>query len=518
MANRLDYFFKQPVTEAELDLGFKLLEDADRLIVADLGLTGVISGGVATEHSPVADLTVDLTGPFLSHSPQGERVAYVPAQTVDLSIDNLGASTDPPTPTFERIVSLFVKFDRTLSDPRLDGASQTIFFNQAESFKFFVTQGAEAAPGTPTPPPLEADGLLLADVTLTSGQTQILNADLDTARRQEVNFGRADQISVVDNFPNILSVVTDVQETLEALAAADQTIIGKLLIGRTAAPTAGFALEVDAVSPEFIHLHDPSTELVAGKGTGLHLAFTAGATHLLVADIVDLDSFSLDLSGAIAPPTQGKGHIRADMYSGHAAAAQTTPKMHLLATTSAPRLIDFFSGPVGAKVFDTKIKVGELETQLSGGIKALLGNIVATVGDLISTAGKITALGLVQGSGFVPINDVRNSTLDALEALRLNKGQLTGAVARVDAAGALVGANDVNVASITDNGTGDHTVNFDRNHNDADYIVQVSLDGGGAGRITVGTTAVGSVQVLTFDTSDVAADRAFHLTTVGVLV
>ncbi len=516
--DRLDYFFKQAVTEAELDLGFANSEQADRDIVADLGLTGIISGGIVTQHAPTADLTVDATGPFLSHSPQGERMQYVPNQTVDLSVDNLSASTAVGTPGNAKIVSLFMKFDRTLTDPRLDGASQTVFFDQAESFKFFVVQGAEDTSGSEVPPALEADGLLMVDATLIFGQTQIFNADLDTARRQEVNFGRADQISVVDNFPNLQSAVVNVQETLEALAASDQTIIGKLLVGRTAIPTTGFALEVDAVSPEFIHLHDPSTELVPGKGTGLHLDFTAGASHLLIADIVDLDSLSLDLSGAIAPPTQGKGHIRADMYSGHAAVAQTTPKMHLLATTSAPRLIDFFSGPVGAKVFDTKIKVGELETQLSGGIKALLGNIVATAGDLISTAGKITALGLVQGSGFVPANDVRNSTLDALEALRLNKGQLTGAVARVDAAGALVGTNDVNVASITDNGTGDHTVNFDRSHSDANYIVQVSLDGGGAGRITVGTTAAGNVQVLTFDTSDAAADRAFHLTTIGVLV
>ena len=36
MADRLDYYFRQRVTEAELDLGFELLEKADRNLAADI--------------------------------------------------------------------------------------------------------------------------------------------------------------------------------------------------------------------------------------------------------------------------------------------------------------------------------------------------------------------------------------------------------------------------------------------------------------------------------------------------
>ena len=43
MSHRLDYYFRQRVSEAELDLGFSQLEQADRDLAADLGFTGVIA-------------------------------------------------------------------------------------------------------------------------------------------------------------------------------------------------------------------------------------------------------------------------------------------------------------------------------------------------------------------------------------------------------------------------------------------------------------------------------------------
>lgn len=538
MANRRDFFFKQKVTEAEMDEAFNDMEVAERAIITDLSFTGIINNGVVTESTPTPDLNVLVTGPMLGRTPLGERISFAPNLTVDLSLDGdvpeggggsgNGVSTAVSTGGQEKWVSLFMVFDRNLSDPRTDGLGNSVFYDRLESFHFTIVQSAEfAAPiGIGNAPATPGGAIRLADVRFTFSMTQIFNANIVTTNRDDVIFADAAKISVVDNFPSIFNSVTNVQETLEELGAADQNVSGLLLIGRASAPTAAFALEVDAVSPELIHLHDPSTELVAGGGTGLHLNFTSGTGHVLISDIVDLDSLSLSVEDVIAPPTQGKGHIRADMYSGHIAAGQVTPKMHLLATGSAPRVIDFFSGAVAAKVYDTQIKVGELETQLSGGITALLGDIVATAGDVKATAGSIEATagdilaiaGKVSGEGFEPTDDVRNVTLSATQAPRISEGQQNGTVARVDAAGALVGANDVNVVSITDNGTGDHTVNFDRSHSDANYIVHVNLDGGGAGMIAVGTVAAGSVQILTFDSSGVAADRAFHLTTVGVLV
>ncbi|HTP24118.1 MAG TPA: hypothetical protein VMK12_00465, partial [Anaeromyxobacteraceae bacterium] len=48
-----------------------------------------------------------------------------------------------------------------------------------------VAQGGEADAGSAIPPPLRSDAILLADVYRTFGQTQIFNADISSARRQD---------------------------------------------------------------------------------------------------------------------------------------------------------------------------------------------------------------------------------------------------------------------------------------------------------------------------------------------
>jgi hypothetical protein len=185
MADRLDYFFRQRVTEAELDLGFELLERADRNLAADLGFVGVVAGAVVSQHAPVPDLTVDVSGPGAAYDQLGERVFFSSLQNVNVAQDDNGVSTAVAAGGNEKIVSVFVKFERSLSDPRVDGNSLTVFFRRDESFRFIVAQGAEAPAGTALPPPLRSDAILLADVTRTFGQTQILNANISTARRQD---------------------------------------------------------------------------------------------------------------------------------------------------------------------------------------------------------------------------------------------------------------------------------------------------------------------------------------------
>jgi hypothetical protein len=67
-----------------------------------------------------------------------------------------------------------------------------------------------------------------------------------------------------------------------------------------------------------------------------------------------------------------------------------------------------------------------------------------------------------------------------------------------------------NVSSITDNGTGDYTVNFTTAMPDANYAPMLQAIGGGWKRIS--TVLSTSVNVLTFNTSNVATD------TTGVFV
>jgi hypothetical protein len=184
MAGRRDYFFRQLVTEAEMDAGFEGLEQADRDLATDMGVFGVLSGlGVAENGTP--NMTVNVDGPGMAYDQDGQRMHLTTPQNKDMSVDDSNTTTAVSGGGNEKWVSLFLKFDRSLSDSRVDGNSNTVYFVRAEYFELSVVQGAEAAIGLAAKPALISDGVLLADIYLINGQTTILDADISTARRQD---------------------------------------------------------------------------------------------------------------------------------------------------------------------------------------------------------------------------------------------------------------------------------------------------------------------------------------------
>lgn len=181
MANRRDFYFRQKVTEAELDGALNELEAADRALASDLGLVGV-AAGLAVAQQLVPNLTVQVSGPGVAYDQTGQR-CYIPStQTVDCSVDESALNTAVVTPGNSRILSVFIEFDRALSDPRVDGNSNTVYFVRAESYRFNVAMGAEAV--SPTAPALRSDQILLADITLAFGASSIVDANISTTRRQ----------------------------------------------------------------------------------------------------------------------------------------------------------------------------------------------------------------------------------------------------------------------------------------------------------------------------------------------
>lgn len=185
MANRKDFYFRERVTEAELDSAFADLEDADHNLAADLGFTGVLANAVVSSHAPVPNLTVDVSGPGCVLDQLGQRIFFSALQNVNVAQDDNAVSTDVSAAGKERIVSIFIRFDRALSDPRIDGNSQTVFFRRDEGFRFSVVQGAEADAGAAIPPALRSDAILLADVTRRFGQAQVAGDAISVARRQD---------------------------------------------------------------------------------------------------------------------------------------------------------------------------------------------------------------------------------------------------------------------------------------------------------------------------------------------
>ncbi len=196
MADRLDFYFRQRVTEAELDLALEQLERADRDLAADIGLRGVVTGAAAVPQSPLPDLTIDLTAPTRAYDQAGQRIAFGVDQSVDCSVDHAGLPTEVPTVGQERWLGVFLRFERLLSDERTDGNSRRVFFRRDESFTIVVRQGPAAAAGSAPKVALQPDELLVCDVLRREGQTQILAADIDSSRREAFVFASGDAVQV----------------------------------------------------------------------------------------------------------------------------------------------------------------------------------------------------------------------------------------------------------------------------------------------------------------------------------
>ncbi len=224
MAARCDFFFLQNVQESELDLAFDQLEQADRDLASDIGIYGIVGGAVPVQHTPVADLTIDLTPPGRAYDHVGRRIFFGSEQRVDCVIDHTGIPTDVSTAGNERWLGVFLKFDRLLSDPRTDGNSQEVFFRRDESFQIIVRQGAEEVEGFAQKVPLVEDEVLVCDIRRTAGQTQIFDPDIDTSRRQAFIFATGDAIEILSaGWSTIQPTANTVQAALDS---ADNLLTG----------------------------------------------------------------------------------------------------------------------------------------------------------------------------------------------------------------------------------------------------------------------------------------------------
>jgi len=220
MADRVDFYFRQRVTEAELDLAFGLLEQADRDLAADIGIYGIVTGAVPTQHSPVPGLSVDLTSPTRAYDRLGQRVFIGIDRTVDCSVDLVGIPTAVASPGNERWLAVFLRFARQLSDPRTDGNAQQVYFRRDESYELVVRQAPEGPVGAATRVAMQPDELLVCDIRLAHGQTQLLNTHIDLARRQAFIFAQGDAVAVQSGTWTVLQpAVNTVQATLDDVDA-----------------------------------------------------------------------------------------------------------------------------------------------------------------------------------------------------------------------------------------------------------------------------------------------------------
>lgn len=184
--NLRDWYFQQRVSQAAMDEAFEWAEDADLAVATDHGLTGIISGLAPDETIP-ASMNILLSGPGLATDKLGRRTAIADtAPLVDCSVDEYGVNTAVQGAANQKWISVFVGFERTYSDPEIDGNGLEVQTRRWESAHLFVRQAAEnAAIDPPILVPLLTDALLVCDVQLLFLQTAIPASSISVDRRED---------------------------------------------------------------------------------------------------------------------------------------------------------------------------------------------------------------------------------------------------------------------------------------------------------------------------------------------
>jgi len=395
VADRTDFYFKQKVTEAELDLAFTLMEQAVWNLTTDIGVQGIVAGAVPAQHAPIANLTIDLTAPASAYDKLGERIYFGTGQTVDCSVDASGVPTAVVNAGNERSLGVFLQFNRQLSDPRTDGNSQQVYFRRSESFQFVVRQGPEAPIGTSVPVALVDNELLVCDVKRLFGQTQIVAANLDLHRRQTFIFAQAGSVAVQ---PGLWKTLAPAVATVQASLDATDAVFNDHLSGnarRHPATAIDFAphgfLASKTVAAALGELVDDLSAAVAPAGTsriggdglaGLPTSIPPGTLRTQLAQLLAaLNAHLTAAAGAHAASAIGAAPF--GFVTGGNVQAQLQSLVGGLAAVAGATLVG--SDAVGGKPF--ALGAGMVRDQL-----------VATLGFLNQFIGNLAGLALGQGA------------------------------------------------------------------------------------------------------------------------
>lgn len=170
--DRFDFYFEQLVTQADMDEAFDFAESADQALQSDNGYVGIVQGLEVNEAFPTPNLTADIPA-GVAYDQVGQRCFVSGTQNLDLSVDSNSVPTTVAGVGNEKWLSIFIAFDRALSDPRVDGNGVPLQYRREESFQFIVDQGAESAAGSPA----VYTSTIAEAYTIGAGQTLDLSVD-----------------------------------------------------------------------------------------------------------------------------------------------------------------------------------------------------------------------------------------------------------------------------------------------------------------------------------------------------
>lgn len=423
MSSRLDFYFRQRVTEAELDLAFALLEQADRNLASDIGVFGIVHGADAAPHTPVADLTIHLSAPAVGYDRLGQRIFFGTEQRVDCSSDDAGLPTAVTAAGKERWLGVFLRFDRLLSDPRTDGNSQQVYFRRDESFKLVVRQGAEVNAGVAQKVALQPDELLVCDVLRRFGQTQLVAGDLDASRRQAFKFITGDAVEVVSGaWSAIAPTVTTVQAAFDAtdelLAGHFRGTAHKHTAAHVATTPHGFlaATNVQAALDELV---DDLAASTAGSPGALRVGAdaVAGTPNALPAGTVD--GQLAQLLGWL------NTHLAAAVRAHAASAISALPHNTIIGTSVQAQLQEIVTalaataGTAGATLVGADALAGAPSVIPAGTVQKALAALLGLVNAHVAQPGgahAASAIALADAANLLNASDVEKAIAEVVDA------------------------------------------------------------------------------------------------------
>lgn len=510
--DRKDFYFREKVTEAELDGGFTDVENADRNQYIDAGLVGIMTGLVVAEHAP-QDLTVNVGGPGSAYDAYGRRIHVPTTQNVNCAVDYDGVPTAVLNPGNSKYLSLFVEFDRLLSDPRIDGNGATVYFEQDEYYRFYVRQGAEAV--SPSYPPLEPDKVLLGDILITFGTAAIVNAMIEQTgygiRRQDVFVGSSifqpyREGTIPDAIAAIAALI-DAHRLANPAHSADQIELTVTQNWKDGSSISGVTCDTG--------INEIVSDLGALTGAPkVGAAATGGSPTALVDGSVksQIDA----LLAAVNLRTVAA-----------ALASQVTPGSSLVGCDAV------------AGTYDSLV-AGDLDTQLASltgflNTRLKADGTVPVAGNLVPDATGTRDLGAgggtpkrwsyifgVQGSfsswlfaAWLSPSDVTKNPSSSAERDSLNIINTPKAHGSVSSAGVL-GPNYRNIASAVRNGNGDYTITMAIGFADTNYTVVATVHETEARRIAIAVDRVTGTRFdVLIEDNDAPNDRAFGFVVMG---
>jgi hypothetical protein len=221
--DRYNFYYRQNVQPSEINAAFDTIEEEFAEVAKSYG-SGIAQGGTVSPESPVSNIlhVTSLTG----YDEDGVRMR-MPATDVDTNTDE--NSVPISFSSGEDIwVSVFVKWETTLSDTRTDGYGVAIDYHETITPSLVVVFGTPATSGTATRPALRNNQLLVADVLFTHPDTDVTENNIYTDRTQtliNVNtvFGQV-QRRTAENAIDQLATLTNDALTA-AYKAADDIVL-----------------------------------------------------------------------------------------------------------------------------------------------------------------------------------------------------------------------------------------------------------------------------------------------------